>query len=233
MLDVSLKDLICSLLKEVVQENQFWPTAISDVADSIDASFSDDPAMAVAGRSLLLKICFAWGGCNFFLPDQIKLKQFIQVYDLYQLSISDPYLFEKNAAKSSLSRSEIEQHLQEQHSLVSSCDVDNTFSGSDAWKTEVYEILKQVDEYLFDMDISAYQKEKVRSTVLLAMSFMKGNKALNVPSCKAIEAELRKKLVYRQSNGKNARQLARKYRITLQHVYRLIKAEANKRANPF
>ncbi|MGH1463329.1 MAG: Mor transcription activator family protein [Neptuniibacter sp.] len=232
MLEVSLQDLICSPLREVLQDNQFWPTAVSDVADSIDFTLSDNPEIAVIGRAALTQVCFTWGGCNFYLPDQKKLMKFIDEHHLYHLGLTDPEQYKAELSTKGLDSNSIEHSMQEQHFLHTSNQPETVLPDSQAWKAEVSEIIKQLHQTLSELDLTFTQARNVTSAVFTAMSFMRGGQTLFVPTCKSLEAELRKKLVYRQFNGKNARQLARKYHISLQHVYRLIKAESCTRKSP-
>ena len=232
MLEVSLKALITSPLKEVIQSEEYWPIAGSDIADSIDSFLSDRPEQAVIGRAAFLQLCFMWGGCSFHLPDQEKLIKFIDECHLYRLSLLDSKLFEAELNKRHLSKSAIESILQEQQCLSDSGEQEIALDDSQIWKIEVSEIVKQLNESLAELALSLADEKHILSQIFTAMSFIKGSQTLFVPTCKSLEAELRKKLVYRQFNGKNARQLARKYRISLQHTYRLIKAEAGTRKSP-
>jgi Mor family transcriptional regulator len=232
VLEVSLKELISSPLGEVLLDHQFWPTAVSDVADSIDSSLASNPNLVVIGRAAFTQVCFTWGGCNFYLPDQAKLMKFVKESHLYQLSLIDPDRYATELRGKGLTSSLVEQSMQEQHYLNTTSQPETGLTDNQAWKTEVSEIIKYLRQILSDLELSIDEIHRVISSVFTAMSFMKGGQALFVPTCKSLEAELRKKLVYRQFNGKNARQIARKYHISLQHVYRLIKSETINNRTP-
>jgi Mor family transcriptional regulator len=229
MLVTSIDELLSEGVKEITLGNELWPGNFHGVLDCIDYDLREDESLKSIARAVLLQFCLMSGGSNLSVPTEDEAKTFLQGKLLFDASAISNEAVDEVAQRLRIKNEQLGVSLKLQRTLRDLLPSWPEQRSNPRWHLEVLDTIDQFDEFLQTVDLDVLKKQQVMQAILLAFCRMRIRGLINIPSCSRVEAEARKRLIFAAFNGVNARELSRKYHISLTHVYRSIKSEYKRR----
>ena len=229
MLAISVKELLAPDTREITLQDTYWPESFIDVVDVVQHELINHLHLVEVARATLLQFCMMWGGSYLHIPTHQKMSKFIVAKHLYDASLLGNNHLDIAITEANVKQSEVMDSVSSQHELHTLLNDDRPGGKRASWRIETLHIIDQLNDYLADINFSSKERLLIRQAILLALSKMRGNGVINVPSCNGISIEIRKRLIFNQFTGNNARFLARKFNISLAHVHRSIQSEYKRR----
>ena len=229
MLAISVKELLAPDTREITLQDTYWPKSFIDVVDVVQHELINHLHLVEVARATLLQFCMMWGGSYLYLPTHQKMSKFIVAKHLYDASILGNNHLDIAITEASVKQSEVMGSVSSQHELHTLLNDNQQACKQTSWCIETLHVIDQLNEYLAEIDFSSKERLLIRQAILLALSKMRGRGVINIPSCNGISIEIRKRLIFNQFTGNNARYLARKFNLSLTHIHRSVQSEYKRR----
>ena len=108
---------------------------------------------------------------------------------------------------------------------------DDVLYEKDYWPGDLVELCDVIRAQMKREGVEDESAYRMMERVLLGMSFLCGGRNYYLPNGQRIRNALRDKRIYDEFNGRNQRELSRRYKLCEQKIYSVIRAQRNLHRN--
>ena len=216
----------------VVQDKENWPGSLIELSDFVMAEAKRQRIRKFEEAlidKVLIYFAMKCGAANLYLPKKECVRSFLSDYRdyLHFKKNKDQYKFLGRIKKLVLFFDSLYQDDGVNDKVKPAMIAGYQDFG---WHVETLYVIDTLNEAIdeYAPKISEGDRYLLIGLFLDAASFMCGGKMIYIPSCTTIKAAIRNELIYRQFNGRNCKQLARKFGLSVQVTYEVIRKQRKK-----
>lgn len=208
-----ISELLTTDAQEVLREDVIWPESFVAAAQVVDQQLNEKKLIKY-GRPCLLIISGIVGGVDYCLPSKHKMTNAAATKMILLLHTQDAQSAHQLANRLRINVNDIRDETTE--SLPGK---------STNWHILIDTILDVIPAQLRDVGLGVYDQWLVIKAMCDSFFISSTRAHLYIPQCAGVHNVIRDKMMVKEFDGTNVRQLAIKYRVSVQRAYQLIKRE--------
>ncbi len=228
MYEVELTDILESDTMGILLVASSWPSVLDNAIASMEHELTDREELKRLVRPSLYFVCRAFGPAHYTMPCGARARHFILEKRLYDLSLSDANAMVDLAAKKRLKKSDLAEIMLRQTELHSQMGQDKS-PKSRKWMHNFIRVTDFMNRLLCQRNLAEKDKALVVEALLSGLANSRVRSVLQIPQCRKLAADIRDHLIIRDMKNGDVFMTARKFKLSPQAVYRIIKKDTEHR----